>query len=61
MAVSDFNFLKTLILPFEESAILADFKPKFQNKEEYFAYIDAIFSDGDRITYNEDNTATVRL
>ena len=41
--------------------IIADFKPLFNNKEEYFAYIDALFSDGDRITYNEDSTATIRL
>ncbi len=41
--------------------IIAEFKPLFNSKEEYFAYIDALFSEGDRITYNEDDTATVRL
>lgn len=41
--------------------IIADFQPLFSSKEEYFAYIDALFSDGDRIHYNEDDTATVRL
>ena len=41
--------------------IIAEFKPLFNSKEEYFAYIDSLFSEGDRITYNEDDTATVRL
>ena len=41
--------------------IIDKFEPAFASKEEYFAYIDALFSDGNRITYNEDNSATVRL
>ena len=41
--------------------IISKFQPAFKNKEEYFSYIDALFSDGNRITYNEDNTATIRL
>lgn len=41
--------------------IIAEFEPAFSSKEEYFEYIDAIFSDGNRISYNEDGTATVRL
>ena len=41
--------------------IIADFKPTFQNKEEYFAFLEDMYSDGDRITYNEDGTAEIRL
>lgn len=41
--------------------IIAEFKPEFKSKEEYFSYIDKIFSDGDRITYREDGTVTVRI
>ena len=40
--------------------IKAEFEPAFASKEEYFKYIDAICSSGDRITYNDDGTATVR-
>ena len=42
-------------------AIIAEFKPDFKSKEEYFEYIDKIFSSGNRITYNEDGTATTRI
>jgi hypothetical protein len=41
--------------------IIANFKPLFNSKEEYFAYIDSLFCEGDRISYNEDNTATIQL
>ncbi len=41
--------------------IIADFKPEFNSKEEYLAYVDEFFSEGDRITYHEDGTATVRI
>ena len=41
--------------------IIAEFKPEFQSKEEYLAYVDEFFSEGDRITYHEDGTATVRI
>ena len=41
--------------------IIAEFKPEFKSKEEYFAYVDEFFSEGDRITYHEDGTATVRI
>lgn len=40
--------------------ILADFTPMFPSKEAYFAYVDAINCEGDRITYTEDS-ATVRI
>ena len=41
--------------------VIANFKPKFNSKEEYFDFIDAINSSGDRIVYNEDDTANVKL
>ena len=50
--------LKMLELLLENDAvrakqIIADFKPEFASKEEYFAYIDAMECSGDRITYAE--------
>lgn len=44
----------------EAKRIKAEFKPAFASKQEYFDYIDAIYSSGDRITYNDDGTATLR-
>ena len=41
--------------------IISEFKPLFNSKEEYFAYLENIESEGDRITYSEDGTATIRL
>ena len=41
--------------------IKEEFVPLFGSKEAYFTYIDSLFSDGDRIVYNEDDTATVHL
>lgn len=41
--------------------IIENFKPSFNSKEEYFDYIDTLFSEGDRITYNTDDTATIQL
>lgn len=40
--------------------IVADYKPLFASKEEYFEYIDAISCDGDRIVYS-DGKAEVNL
>ncbi len=40
--------------------IIADFKPKFASKEEYFSFIESFSCGGDRILYDE-NTATVKL
>lgn len=40
--------------------IIADYKPQFSSKEEYFEYIDAISSEGDRISY-ADKKAEVKL
>lgn len=44
----------------EAKRIKAEFKPLFATKAEYLAYVDSICTSGDRITYNDDGTATVR-
>lgn len=36
--------------------IIADYKPLFDSKEAYLAYMDSLNSSGDRIVYNEDET-----
>lgn len=41
--------------------IIANFKPTFQSKEEYFAFLEDMNCEGDRIAYNEDGTAEIRL
>lgn len=41
--------------------IKENFKPSFASIKEYLEYIDSINDSGDRITYNEDGTASVRL
>ena len=41
--------------------IIENFEPVFASKEAYFEYIDSLYSEGDRINYNENGTATVRL
>ena len=41
--------------------IISEYKPLFKNKEEYFEYLKDIESEGDRITYSEDGTASVKL
>ena len=41
--------------------IIADFKPVFKSKEEYFAFLEDMYSTGDRITYTEDDTAVVKI
>ena len=41
--------------------IVADYKPLFDSKEAYLAYVDALNAEGDRITYGEDGTASVRI
>jgi len=41
--------------------IIAAFKPAFSSKEEYFAYLDTFYSEGDRITYRDDGIAEIRL
>ena len=39
--------------------ILANFKPVFATKEDYFAAMDAMTSDKDAVIYNEDGTVTL--
>ena len=41
--------------------IISEFKPVYKNKEAYFAYIDSLYSSGERITYKDDGTAEIRL
>jgi len=41
--------------------IVAEYKPQFENKEAYLAYLDSLNAEGDRIVYGEDGTASVRL
>ena len=41
--------------------IVADYKPLFASKDEYLAYVDSLNAKGDRIDYNDDGTATVRI
>ena len=41
--------------------IVAEFEPKFASIKEYLDFLDTIDRDGDRITYNDDNTATISL
>jgi len=41
--------------------IMKNFKPRFTSKEEFLAYQDSLNGDGDRIIYNDDETATVKL
>lgn len=41
--------------------VIAEFKPRFASKEEYFAYIDSFGAEGNRIEYGEDNTAKINL
>ena len=41
--------------------IIAEFKPLFESKEAYLAYVDALNSSGEKITYNEDGTALAQI
>ena len=41
--------------------IIADFGPMFASKEEFFEYVNSLCSAGERIAYNDDGTASVRL
>lgn len=41
--------------------IAKDFTPPFASKAEYLAYIDGLTSSGDRITYNDDGSAVIKL
>ena len=41
--------------------IIDNFKPTFRSKEEYFKYVDALYSEGDRIVYKDNGVAEIRL
>lgn len=41
--------------------IVEEFEPQFASKEEYFKFIDRLSCEGDRIYYQQDSTAKVRL
>ena len=41
--------------------ILDAYEPEFASKEDYLAYMDSLNDEGDRITYNDDGTAVVRV
>ena len=41
--------------------IVAEYKPLFASKEEYLAYLDSLNAEGDRIVYEEDGRAEVKL
>lgn len=41
--------------------IKAEYKPQFASKEEYLAFLDSLNCKGDRIVYNEDGTANVKI
>ncbi|MBE6702267.1 MAG: amidohydrolase [Ruminococcaceae bacterium] len=41
--------------------VIAEAKPPFPSKESYLAFVDSLACSGDRITYGEDGTATIRL
>jgi metal-dependent amidase/aminoacylase/carboxypeptidase family protein len=41
--------------------VIEGFTPRFASISGYLAYVEGIFSDGDRITYNDDGTATVKI
>ena len=41
--------------------IIEEYTPRFASKEEFLGFMDSLNTGGDRITYNEDGTATVQL
>ena len=41
--------------------VLANFKPRFATREEYFAAHGRLSGEGDRVFYDEDGNATVKL
>lgn len=55
--------LKTLLENNAEKAkmVISEAEPPFSSKEEYLAYIDSLNTSGERISYNGDGTATVKL
>lgn len=41
--------------------IIAEYEPPFASNEEYLAFLDSLNNSGDRITYNEDGTANIKI
>lgn len=39
--------------------VIENFTPQFESKQAYIDYLESIFTEGDRITYNDDGTAVV--
>ena len=55
--------LKVLLQNNAERAksVLQNFTPRFKSKEEFLAYQDSLWSSGNRIKYNDDGTAEIKL
>ena len=52
---------KTPFITLQKAKEIAEgYEPMFKSKEEYFAYVDKINRDGDRIVYKEDGGAEVK-
>lgn len=45
----------------EAKKIIAEFVPRFNSKEEYFEYVDSFSISGDRISYDENGNAIVKI
>lgn len=62
-ALLQLTMLKMLLSDNAKKAyeIIDNFKPDFASKEEYLAFIDSLCCSGDRITYNADGTADVKI
>ena len=41
--------------------VIEEYTPRFASKDEFLAFMDGLNMSGDRIAYNEDGTATVKL
>jgi len=41
--------------------VIAEYKPEFESKEAYFAFVDGISCKGNRIEYSDENTVTVNI
>ena len=41
--------------------VIEEFEPKFSSKDEFLNYVDGLNSCGERITYNEDGSAYIKI
>ena len=57
------NMIKVLLSNNAERAkkVVSEFVPQFNSKEEYFACVERFNNSGNRIEFNEDGTATVKI